>query len=153
MRVNKKAEGEDCWKDKVHVQTKGEKKLCVCVLCVQGARQLLLTRFIVMSIFFSFVFPQWLPESARYYVASGNQEKAHAILKQVALCNNKPMPLGRLKIEDSVVSNVGTGHCNNKKTYQEDSVVSNKGLVIVTKKKQTNKKQKQKKTYNLAGWK
>ena len=78
----------------------------MCVLCVRSDNPY--TR-LFESIFFSFL-PQWLPESARYYVASGNQEKAHAILKQVALCNNKPMPLGRLKIEDSVVSNLGTGH-------------------------------------------
>ncbi|XP_072042995.1 synaptic vesicle 2-related protein-like [Amphiura filiformis] len=43
---------------------------------------------------------KWLPESARYHVACGNQDKAHAILKEVALCNNKPMPLGKLKIEN-----------------------------------------------------
>ncbi|XP_038059725.1 synaptic vesicle 2-related protein-like isoform X2 [Patiria miniata] len=43
---------------------------------------------------------KWLPESARYYVACGNQQKAHEILKAVALANNKPMPLGKLKIEE-----------------------------------------------------
>ena len=47
---------------------------------------------------------QWLPESARYYVACGNQEKAHDILKAVAMANNKPMPLGKLKIEEVAVS-------------------------------------------------
>ena len=57
-------------------------------------------------LFFSFF--QWLPESARYHVACGNQEKAHAILKQVALCNNKPMPLGKLKIEENLVSSKWT---------------------------------------------
>ena len=50
------------------------------------------------------VWLQWLPESARYYVACGNQEKAHEILKAVAMTNNKPMPLGKLKIEEVAVS-------------------------------------------------
>ncbi|XP_022086272.1 synaptic vesicle 2-related protein-like [Acanthaster planci] len=47
---------------------------------------------------------KWLPESARYYVACGNQQKAHDILKAIAVANNKPMPLGKLKIEDVPVS-------------------------------------------------
>ncbi|XP_071848731.1 synaptic vesicle 2-related protein-like isoform X1 [Apostichopus japonicus] len=42
---------------------------------------------------------RWLPESARYYIASGQQKQAHDALKRVAVCNNKPMPLGILKAE------------------------------------------------------
>lgn len=42
---------------------------------------------------------RWLPESARYYIASGQQQLAHDSLKRVALQNNKPMPLGVLKSE------------------------------------------------------
>ncbi|EPY87335.1 synaptic vesicle 2-related protein [Camelus ferus] len=40
----------------------------------------------------------WLPESARYDVLSGNQEKAIATLKRIATENGAPMPLGKLII-------------------------------------------------------
>lgn len=39
---------------------------------------------------------QWLPESARYDVLTGNQEKALATLKRIAAENGAPMPLGKL---------------------------------------------------------
>lgn len=39
---------------------------------------------------------QWLPESARYDVLTGNQEKALATLKRIATENGAPMPLGKL---------------------------------------------------------
>uniref|UniRef100_A0A673GXE1 Synaptic vesicle 2-related protein-like n=1 Tax=Sinocyclocheilus rhinocerous TaxID=307959 RepID=A0A673GXE1_9TELE len=39
---------------------------------------------------------QWLPESARYDVLTGNQEKALNTLKRIATENNVPMPLGKL---------------------------------------------------------
>ncbi|XP_072921935.1 synaptic vesicle 2-related protein isoform X3 [Hemitrygon akajei] len=39
---------------------------------------------------------EWLPESARYDVLSGNQEKALATLKRIATENGAPMPLGKL---------------------------------------------------------
>lgn len=39
---------------------------------------------------------QWLPESARYDVLTGNQEKALATLKRIATENGVPMPLGKL---------------------------------------------------------
>ncbi|XP_078277920.1 synaptic vesicle 2-related protein isoform X2 [Rhinoraja longicauda] len=39
---------------------------------------------------------EWLPESARYDVLSGNQEKALATLKRIATENGVPMPLGKL---------------------------------------------------------
>ena len=51
-----------------------------------------------------FLLRQWLPESARYQVACGNQTKAHDILKKVALANNKPMPLGKLRCEEAKAS-------------------------------------------------
>ncbi|XP_014674862.1 PREDICTED: synaptic vesicle 2-related protein-like [Priapulus caudatus] len=38
----------------------------------------------------------WLPESARYHIASGHPEKAVAVLERVARDNNRPMPLGRI---------------------------------------------------------
>ncbi|XP_037599086.1 synaptic vesicle 2-related protein isoform X2 [Cebus imitator] len=41
---------------------------------------------------------EWLPESARYDVLSGNQEKAIATLKRIAMENGAPMPLGKLII-------------------------------------------------------
>ncbi|XP_075218906.1 synaptic vesicle 2-related protein isoform X2 [Lycorma delicatula] len=49
----------------------------------------------------------WLPESARYHVASGQPDKALATLKQVASDNNKPMLLGRLVVDDSVIGERG----------------------------------------------
>lgn len=39
---------------------------------------------------------QWLPESARYDVLTGNQEKALDTLKRIAKENGAPMPLGKL---------------------------------------------------------
>lgn len=50
-------------------------------------------------VFFFFVVvccEQWLPESARYDVLTGNQEKALATLKRIATENGAPMPLGKL---------------------------------------------------------
>ena len=47
---------------------------------------------------------QVFPESAYYYVACGEREKAMSILKQVADGNGKPMPKGRLKIDETSVS-------------------------------------------------
>lgn len=47
---------------------------------------------------------QWLPESARYDVLSGNQEKAIATLKRIATENGAPMPLGKLVISRQVSS-------------------------------------------------
>ncbi|XP_077995310.1 synaptic vesicle 2-related protein-like [Glandiceps talaboti] len=41
---------------------------------------------------------KWMPESARYHVICGQQEKAFATLKRIALDNNKPMPLGKLVV-------------------------------------------------------
>lgn len=49
----------------------------------------------------------WLPESARYHVASGQPDKALATLKQVAADNRKPMLLGRLVVDDSVLGERG----------------------------------------------
>lgn len=46
--------------------------------------------------------PQWLPESARYDVLSGNQEKAIATLKRIATENGAPMPLGKLIVSRQV---------------------------------------------------
>lgn len=45
---------------------------------------------------------QWLPESARYDVLSGNQEKALNTLKRIATENKVPMPLGKLIVARQV---------------------------------------------------
>ncbi len=45
---------------------------------------------------------QWLPESARYDVLTGNQEKALNTLKRIAAENNVPMPLGKLVVARQV---------------------------------------------------
>lgn len=44
----------------------------------------------------------WLPESARFHVASGEPDKALATLEQIAHDNGRPMLLGRLVCDDSV---------------------------------------------------
>ena len=41
----------------------------------------------------------WLPESARYHVATGQTEKALNTLEQIAKDNKRPMLLGRLVVE------------------------------------------------------
>lgn len=50
---------------------------------------------------------QWLPESARYDVLTGNQEKAIATLKRIATENGAPMPLGKLIMSRQVSSGEG----------------------------------------------
>lgn len=42
---------------------------------------------------------QWLPESARFHVTSGQNDKALATLEQIAKDNKKSMLLGRLVVE------------------------------------------------------
>ncbi|XP_054280439.1 synaptic vesicle 2-related protein [Macrosteles quadrilineatus] len=49
----------------------------------------------------------WLPESARYHVASGQPEKALATLRTVASENGKPMLFGRLVVDDSMIGERG----------------------------------------------
>ncbi|XP_038059039.1 synaptic vesicle 2-related protein-like isoform X2 [Patiria miniata] len=44
---------------------------------------------------------KFFPESAYYYLACGDREKATEILKQVADGNGKPMPAGRLKMDET----------------------------------------------------
>lgn len=46
----------------------------------------------------------WLPESARYHVASGQTEKALTTLEQIAKDNKRPMLLGRLVVETQPTS-------------------------------------------------
>ncbi|KAF5303605.1 hypothetical protein FQA39_LY09852 [Lamprigera yunnana] len=48
---------------------------------------------------FALVCP-WLPESARFHVASGQTEKALDTLEKIAQDNKKPMLLGRLVVDD-----------------------------------------------------
>ncbi len=54
--------------------------------------------------FFGGLWEQWLPESARYDVLTGNQEKALATLKRIATENGAPMPLGKLVAARQVIS-------------------------------------------------
>ncbi|XP_046683021.1 synaptic vesicle 2-related protein [Homalodisca vitripennis] len=49
----------------------------------------------------------WLPESARYHVASGQPDKALRTLRQVAADNGKPMLFGRLVVDDSIIGERG----------------------------------------------
>ncbi|XP_022913065.1 synaptic vesicle 2-related protein [Onthophagus taurus] len=43
----------------------------------------------------------WLPESARFHVASGQTDKALETLEKIAKDNGKPMLLGRLVVDDA----------------------------------------------------
>uniref|UniRef100_A0A8D3E5P9 Synaptic vesicle 2-related protein n=1 Tax=Scophthalmus maximus TaxID=52904 RepID=A0A8D3E5P9_SCOMX len=68
--------------------------LAILVMPTLGWRWLLGLSTIPLFIFASLCF--WLPESARYDVLTGNQEKALATLKRIATENGAPMPLGKL---------------------------------------------------------
>ncbi|CAL8344456.1 unnamed protein product [Lota lota] len=68
--------------------------LAILVMPTLGWRWLLALSTIPLFIFASLCF--WLPESARYDVLTGNQEKALATLKRIAAENGVPMPLGKL---------------------------------------------------------
>ncbi|XP_034728090.1 synaptic vesicle 2-related protein [Etheostoma cragini] len=86
--------------------------LAILVMPTLGWRWLLGLSTIPLFIFSILCF--WLPESARYDVLTGNQEKALATLKRIATENGAPMPLGKLiaarqedrgKIQDLFSSN------------------------------------------------
>ena len=62
--------------------------------------QFLLSCMILTAVYV-FLWLQWLPESARFHVASGQPEEALATLQRVAKENGKPMLLGRLVVDDS----------------------------------------------------
>uniref|UniRef100_A0A3Q1I0H7 Synaptic vesicle 2-related protein n=1 Tax=Anabas testudineus TaxID=64144 RepID=A0A3Q1I0H7_ANATE len=68
--------------------------LAILVMPTLGWRWLLGLSTIPLFIFAVLCF--WLPESARYDVLTGNQEKALATLKRIATENGAPMPLGKL---------------------------------------------------------
>lgn len=51
----------------------------------------------------------WLPESARYHVASGQTDKALETLEKIAKDNGKPMLLGRLVVDDGFTSSPHRG--------------------------------------------
>ncbi|XP_008067594.1 synaptic vesicle 2-related protein isoform X2 [Carlito syrichta] len=70
--------------------------LAVFVMPSLGWRWLLILSAVPLLVFAVLCF--WLPESARYDVLSGNQEKAIATLKRIATENGAPMPLGKLII-------------------------------------------------------
>ncbi|KAI7813263.1 putative synaptic vesicle 2-related protein, partial [Triplophysa rosa] len=68
--------------------------LAILVMPTLGWRWLLALSTIPLFIFAILSF--WLPESARYDVLTGNQEKALSTLKRIAAENKVPMPLGKL---------------------------------------------------------
>ncbi|XP_060520106.1 synaptic vesicle 2-related protein [Cylas formicarius] len=51
----------------------------------------------------------WLPESARFHVASGQTDKALETLEKIAKDNGKPMLLGRLVVDDAMMSSPHRG--------------------------------------------
>ncbi|TWW60401.1 Synaptic vesicle 2-related protein [Takifugu flavidus] len=78
------------------VGTVFEVLLAILVMPTLGWRWLLGLSTIPLFIFAILCF--WLPESARYDVLTGNQEKALATLKRIATENGAPMPLGKLVV-------------------------------------------------------
>ncbi|XP_063050292.1 synaptic vesicle 2-related protein [Engraulis encrasicolus] len=68
--------------------------LAIMVMPTLGWRWLLAFSTLPLCLFAVLCF--WLPESARYDVLTGNQEKALNTLKRIAKENNVPMPLGKL---------------------------------------------------------
>ncbi|XP_017784230.1 PREDICTED: synaptic vesicle 2-related protein [Nicrophorus vespilloides] len=51
----------------------------------------------------------WLPESARFHVASGQTDKALETLEKIAKDNGKPMLLGRLVVDDAMTDSPHRG--------------------------------------------
>ncbi|XP_031425904.1 synaptic vesicle 2-related protein isoform X1 [Clupea harengus] len=68
--------------------------LAMMVMPTLGWRWLLVLSTIPLVLFAILCF--WLPESARYDMLTGNQEKALSTLKRIAKENKVPMPLGKL---------------------------------------------------------
>ncbi|XP_015221729.1 synaptic vesicle 2-related protein isoform X1 [Lepisosteus oculatus] len=68
--------------------------LAIMVMPTLGWRWLLGFSTVPLILFAFLCF--WLPESARYDVLTGNQEKALHTLKRIATENGAPMPLGKL---------------------------------------------------------
>lgn len=53
--------------------------------------------FLSLPLLFFVLMSYWLPESCRYYLASGEKEKAMRMLQRVAKTNKSEMPLGYLE--------------------------------------------------------
>ncbi|CAH0714415.1 unnamed protein product, partial [Brenthis ino] len=77
-----------------------EVALALVVMPTLGVHWLLALSTIPLLIF-ALICP-WLPESARFHVASGQPDKALATLEKIAEDNGRPMLLGRLVCDDSV---------------------------------------------------
>ncbi|XP_039751718.1 synaptic vesicle 2-related protein [Pararge aegeria] len=77
-----------------------EVALALIVMPTLGVHWLLALSTIPLLIF-AIICP-WLPESARYHVASGQPDKALETLEKIAQDNGRPMLLGRLVCDDSV---------------------------------------------------
>ncbi|XP_070571836.1 synaptic vesicle 2-related protein-like [Ptychodera flava] len=73
-----------------------EVALALVVMPTLGWRWLLI--FSALPVLIFAISCKWMPESARYHVICGQQEKAFQTLKRIALDNNKPMPLGKLVV-------------------------------------------------------
>uniref|UniRef100_A0A8C9UYH7 Synaptic vesicle 2-related protein n=1 Tax=Scleropages formosus TaxID=113540 RepID=A0A8C9UYH7_SCLFO len=77
--------------------------LAILVMPTLGWRWLLALSTVPLLVFAILCF--WLPESARYDVLTGSQEKALATLKRIAVDNGAPMPLGKLIVARQVKPN------------------------------------------------
>jgi MFS family permease len=68
--------------------------LAILVMPTLGWRWLLGLSSLPLLIFF--VFCYWIPESARFHLASGRPEEAARILAKISSDNKRPLPEGRL---------------------------------------------------------
>ena len=75
--------------------------MCVCVCIYIYIYIWFRLSRVILTALCMFLWLQWLPESARFHVASGQPDEALATLQRVAKENGKPMLLGRLVVDDS----------------------------------------------------
>ncbi|KAI6188264.1 Synaptic vesicle 2-related protein [Aphelenchoides besseyi] len=88
-----------------------EAVLALFIMETMGWRWLLLFSSLPLLIFAICCF--WLPESARYMMASGKPEEAYAILQKVAHHNGKKLPPGKLVESTKTSGSIYRGNVSN----------------------------------------
>ena len=83
---------------------------CVQDFCISSVSVIYILLGMSRTLFSSIYTFQWLPESARYYLASGQHAKAQAMLDRVARENGSQLPPGHLNTLDDAVSGIFYGH-------------------------------------------
>ncbi len=76
--------------------------LLAALIMPTGGWRWLLALSSLPSLIFVIAAASWLPESARFNAASGNNEAALDTLGRIADDNGKPMLLGRLIVDDNI---------------------------------------------------